>query len=113
MHELSIAMGIVRIAEKETAKVNAQKVEQIELEIGTLAGIEFDALDFVWPSAVKDTILENALKKVTIINGKAKCNDCNVVFKLDNMYDACPNCKGYIKTIVKGKELVVKSLEVW
>ena len=48
MHELSIAMGIVRIAENEIAKVNAQKVEQIELEIGTLAGIEIDALDFVW-----------------------------------------------------------------
>ena len=112
MHELSIAMGIVDIAEKETAKVKAKKVDLIELEIGTLAGIEFDSLDFVWSSAVKDTVLENAIKKINIIHGEAKCSDCDTIFKLDNIYDACPNCNSYLKGIIKGKELLVKSLEV-
>jgi len=112
MHELSIAMGIVDIAQKEIDKVNAKKVDVIELEIGTLAGIEFDALDFVWPSAVKNTVLENATKKIKIIHGEAQCSDCETVFKLDNIYDACPNCKSYLKGILKGKELLVKSLEV-
>ena len=41
MHELSVAMGIVKIAETETEKAGAREVEAIELEIGTLAGIEF------------------------------------------------------------------------
>jgi hydrogenase nickel incorporation protein HypA/HybF len=112
MHELSIAMGIVDIAEKETAKAKANKVDIIELEIGTLAGIEFDALEFVWPSAVKNTVLEYATKKITIIHGEGQCSDCDTIFKLDNIYDACPNCKGYLKGIIKGKELLVKSLEV-
>ena len=112
MHELSIAMGIVRIAEKEIAKAKAKKVGLIELEIGTLAGIEFEALDFVWPSVVKDTVLESAQKKVSIVKGEAQCDDCNTIFKLDNIYDNCPNCNGYLKTILKGKELIVKSLEI-
>lgn len=112
MHELSIAMGIVDIAQKEIDKVNANKVDLIVLEIGTLAGIEFDALDFVWPSAVKDTVLEHAIKKINIIHGEAKCSDCDTIFKLDNIYDACPNCNSYLKGIIKGKELLVKSLEV-
>lgn len=112
MHELSIAISIVDIAEKETAKVNAKKVDVIELEIGTLAGIEIDSLDFVWSSAVKDTVLENAIKKINIIHGAAKCSDCETIFKLDNIYEACPNCMSYLKDIIKGKELLVKSLEV-
>ena len=112
MHELSIAMGIVDIAQKEIDKVNAKKVDVIELEIGTLAGIEFDALDFVWPSAVKGTVLQNAIKKITVVHGQAKCLDCDTTFELDNIYDACPNCKSYLKGIIKGKELLVKSLEV-
>ncbi len=112
MHELSIAMGIVDIAEKETAKAKATKVDLIELEIGTLAGIELDSLDFVWSSAVKDTVLENAIKKINVIHGEAKCSDCETIFKLDNIYDACPNCNSYLKGIMKGKELLVKSLEV-
>lgn len=112
MHELSVALGIVKIAEAETAKANAKVVESIELEIGTLAGIEFESLDFVWPSAVKDTVLEHAVRKLNIIHGEAKCSDCDTVFELDNIYDACPNCKSYLKGIIKGKELLVKSLEV-
>lgn len=112
MHELSIALSIVDIAEKEAAKAKARKVDLIELEIGTLAGIEFDSLEFVWPSAVKDTVLENAERKIKVIQGEAKCSDCGTVFKLDNIYDACPKCKSYLKGILKGKELLVKSLEI-
>ncbi len=112
MHELSIALGIVDIAEKETKKAKKHKVDLIELEIGTLAGIEFDSLDFVWSSAVKNTVLESAVKKVNIIQGEAKCGDCNTIFKLNNIYDSCPNCNSFLKDIIKGKELLVKSLEV-
>jgi len=112
MHELSIALGIVDIAEKETQKAKAQKVELIELEIGTLAGIEFDSLDFVWPSAVKDTVLEHAEKRIHVIEGEAKCGDCQHIFKVKNIYDSCPKCNSFLKSIIKGKELLVKSLEV-
>lgn len=112
MHELSVALGIVAIAKKETEKAKAQTVKLIELEIGTLAGIEFDALDFVWSSAVQGTVLEHAERKINIIKAKAKCLDCNKVFEIENIYDACPICKSYLKGIIKGKELLVKSLEV-
>ena len=57
MHELSIVMGILKIAETETKKAGAKKVDLIELEIGTLAGIELRALEFVWSGEVKDTVL--------------------------------------------------------
>ena len=112
MHELSIALGIVKVAEAETARANMQKVEQIELEIGALAGIEIEALEFVWASAVKETILEKAVKKIKIIKGEAKCEECGHVFKLKQLYDTCPDCGSYLKTITKGKELLVKSLEL-
>ena len=111
MHELSVVLGIVKIAEDETAKAKLSKVEMIELEIGTLAGIEFDALDFVWSSAVKDSVLEHAEKRIDIIKGVGKCLDCDSEFELENLYDSCPKCNSLIKGIIKGKELRVKSLE--
>jgi hydrogenase nickel incorporation protein HypA/HybF len=112
MHELSVAMGIVKIAETETEKAGAREVETIELEIGTLAGIEFEALDFVWPVAVKDTVLEKAEKRVEVIQGKARCMDCDTVFEMTRFYDACPTCSSNLKAILQGKELRVKALEV-
>lgn len=112
MHELSVAMGIVKIAESETRKAGASQVECIELEIGTLAGIEFGSLNFVWPLAVKDTVLEKAEKRIDIIQGQARCMDCDTLFGVEKYYDACPNCSSNLKAILKGKELRVKALEV-
>ena len=112
MHELSVALGIVKIAENVVEKEKAKSVEVIELEIGALAGIEFESLDFVWPSAVKNTILEHAVKKINIVKGKAKCIDCDTIFAINHLYDSCPNCKSNFKGILQGKELRVKALEV-
>ncbi len=112
MHELSIAMGIIKIAEDETRKTHTKKVEIIELEIGTLAGVELESLNFVWPSAVKGTVLENAQKKIDVIQAKGKCLECDSIFILENIYDSCPKCNSFLKGIIKGKELRVKSLEV-
>lgn len=112
MHELSIALGIVKIAEKEAAKANVHEISMIELEIGTLSGIEISSLSFVWPSAVKDTVLEKAERRIDVIQAKGKCIDCDTEFDLKHIYDQCPNCKSFFKSILKGKELRVKALEI-
>lgn len=112
MHELSIALGIVKIAENESKKAKATRVNSIELEIGALSGIEMDALDFAWPVAVKDTVLEHARRDIDYIKAKARCIDCDTEFDLENVYDTCPNCDSYFKDIIKGKEMRVKALEV-
>ncbi len=111
MHELTVAIGIVEIAEKEAKKANISKLTKIELEIGTLSGVEIEALNFAWPMAVMDTILENVEKKIQTVQAKAKCMDCNVSFEINNLFDHCPACKGYSKSILQGKELRVKSIE--
>ena len=112
MHELSIVMGILKIAENETKKAGASKVDLIELEIGTLAGIELNALDFAWSRAISNTVLETAEKKIDVIEAKAQCMDCDHIFTLQQVYDPCPKCQNYLKGILQGKELRVKALEV-
>ncbi|VAW29149.1 hypothetical protein MNBD_BACTEROID06-1779 [hydrothermal vent metagenome] len=112
MHELSIALGIVKIAEDERQKANAQKVDRIELEIGALSGVELESLEFVWPMAVKDTVLEKAIYEVDYVQGKAECLECGQAYPIKHLYDNCPTCKGYFKDVVSGKELRVKALEV-
>ncbi len=112
MHELSIALGIVKIAEDETAKANAKQVTKIELEIGVLAGVEIESLNFIWESAVENTVLKQAEKEITVIEGKGKCIDCDTEFSMEYIYDVCPKCQSNFKGILKGKELRVKALEV-
>ena len=113
MHELSVAMGIVRIAEDELSKSTAQGIETIELEIGDLAGIELDSLEYVWEAAVKGTVLEKAEKIIHRIDGKGICLECDQEFELEQHFDSCPNCNSFLKQILQGKELRVKALQVY
>lgn len=82
MHELSIAMNIINIAEKELIKAKKKRIELIELEIGSISGIEISFLDYVWKTAIKDTVLENATLKINFIKAKAKCVTCNNKFRV-------------------------------
>lgn len=112
MHELSLVMSIVEIAEQTTRQHGVTQVERIDLDIGCLAGIEFGALDFVWEAGVKDSVLEGAERIIHKIPGEGKCNACGSQFKMDNIFDCCPECENYQNEVLAGKELKVRSLIV-
>jgi hydrogenase nickel incorporation protein HypA/HybF len=112
MHELSIVMGIINIAEQQAEQAGATSIDEIEMDIGCLSTVEMNAFEFAWSQAVKETILETAVKKINRIKGKAKCIDCDAIFSIENLYDACPYCGEHFLNIMEGKELRVKSLVV-
>jgi len=112
MHELSIVMSIIDIAEQQAKNANAVSVDEIELEIGELSGIEEQAFDFAWQQAVKDTVLNNAERVITKIPGEGLCMECDASFPVHQLYDPCPVCGKHFISVQKGKELRVKSLVV-
>lgn len=112
MHELSIIANIVSIAEEQVQKAQARRVDSIELEIGELAGVEWQALDFAWEVGVKQSVLENSERHIQRIAGKAYCNECKQDFHMENLFSSCPSCGSYFNEILQGKELRVKALTV-
>ena len=60
MHELSIAQSIVQLSEQQAREHHSSQIEEVELEIGRLAGVELQTLEFAMESAVKGTLLEKA-----------------------------------------------------
>lgn len=112
MHELSIVMSIIDIAKQQMESAHATEIEEIELEIGKLSGVEENSFEFAWKQAVRNTPLQNAVRKINRIEGLATCLDCMIDFSVKQLYDACPVCGGHFLNIKKGKELKVKSLVV-
>jgi len=112
MHELSIVMSIIDIAKQQMEGADATIIEEIELEIGDLSGIEPQSFEFAWKEAVKNTPLQFAERKINYVEGLATCLDCMIDFSVKQLYDACPVCGGHFLNIKKGKELKVKSLVV-
>ena len=112
MHEFSIAMSIIEIAETEAKKAKGSAVTELVLDVGTMSGIEFQALETALEMAVKNTMLEKAKIQVNKIQARAKCTDCAHEFDIDSAFDPCPECKGLFHKVLTGKELQVKSLVV-
>ena len=110
MHELSIVMRIVDMAREQVHAHDAQVVEKIELEIGSLAGLEMDAFDFAWEQAVPNSVLSNAERVIHPVQARANCMTCNDEFNLEELYQACPGCGSFNHQLVQGKELKLKSL---
>lgn len=112
MHEFSLAMNIVNIAEKEVKKAKAEHVTKINLLIGDCAGVEMSSFEFAWPLATRQSVLEKAKMNIKKIRGKALCRDCNTNFDLEQLYDPCPVCGSFSKDIYQGKEFLVESITV-
>ena len=105
-------MSIIEIAETEARSVNSEKILSMELNIGTMAGIEFCALDTAMEMAVKNTLLENTDIKVNKIQAIASCTDCNNKFDINFITDECPKCGCLFNDVISGKELKIKSIVV-
>lgn len=111
MHELSIIQSII---ESVTDVVAAEKkpaiVEAIDLDIGELAGIEIDSIEFLWDAAVEGTVLSGAERRIRRVAGRALCSACQKEFTLHHLFDACPHCGQYLKNILSGEEMLIRSL---
>lgn len=112
MHEMSIALNLVDLAVKTAQQNQAKKINSMILELGTLAGVVRDALEFCFESACKGTMAEGAKLEIITINGQANCNQCGHQFTCDNIAIPCPKCGELVFNVQGGKELKLKSVNV-
>ena len=90
MHELSVAMSIVDIALDHARKASAERITQVELDIGTLSGIEYTSLEFALEVATRDTLLEKATFQINRIEPLAECHACLHRFQPGGVFGRCP-----------------------
>lgn len=112
MHEFSIVMNIIEIAEEEAHKAKASTITSLKLDVGTMAGIEFYALDAALEMAVKNTMMENTKVIINKIPAIARCSECSHEFLMNHITDACPKCNSLFSEVISGKEMKISSLTV-
>ncbi|MEG1585885.1 MAG: hydrogenase maturation nickel metallochaperone HypA [Bacteroidales bacterium] len=110
MHELSIALSIVDLAEAESRRHQAKRVTEMEIEVGRLAGVDTEALSFVLESVIRQTPLEGCKILIRSIEGKYQCRDCMHEYPAPDLFSPCPACGSVNRELLNGKELKLKSL---
>ena len=112
MHEISIAESIIDIAADYARRDGVESFCAIDLEIGKLSGIELDALNFAMEVVCRNTVLDGADIRIATIPGRARCDECQVEFEVEDFFAPCPECGDTRCTVIGGEELRVASLFV-
>ncbi|MBK6962974.1 MAG: hydrogenase maturation nickel metallochaperone HypA [Bacteroidales bacterium] len=112
MHEFSLALEVISLAEREAEKNKVNAVQEISIEVGDLSGVEADAFESALELLVKDSILENAEIRIVRTAGKGKCIACNQEFEMSHRMAVCPKCLCFPSEISGGEEFRVLSLLV-
>ena len=113
MHELSIAMSIVEMAEEESDKRAGARVTAVHLKLGALSGVVKQALLSSYDLACEGTALQGSRLLVEEIPVRARCPNCRAERAVDAVnWFVCPDCGAAASELLQGRELEVTALEI-
>lgn len=112
MHELSIALSILDIAEEEAAR-HEGRVAAVHLRLGALSGVVREALVSAFELAREGTTMAAAELVVEEVPIAAYCPACTVEVLPPSMLELrCPACGTPTPEVRRGRELEVVALEI-
>lgn len=76
MHELSIAVELVRVAEEAARAESATRILALGVRLGERSGVVRDALEFAFESAVLGTLAEGATLEIEEVPARLSCLVC-------------------------------------
>ena len=112
MHELSLADEVVRMVQAAALSEPFTRVATLQLEAGSLAGVEASALRFALEAIVPGTCLEGATIRIDEPEGRGWCASCNAEVTITSRADLCPVCSAYPIKPTSGTALRVVDLVV-
>ena len=113
MHELSIALSIVEMAEEESERRGNARIRAVHLRVGRLSGVVKESLISSYEIACESTTLEGSrlvIEEVPVAVFCPRCDELKSVHSIQWFH--CPTCGMPTPQIVHGKELEVVALEV-
>ncbi len=110
MHELAIAMEIVRQVTEIAQQHNAVRVEEIEVQVGVLRQVLEEALRMSFEAASAGTPAAGARLVVTEEKLAAVCNGCGRQFRPEMDNFVCPDCGRADARVVAGNDIILKSI---
>jgi hydrogenase nickel incorporation protein HypA/HybF len=108
MHEFSLAQNMTEIIRQ---KSGGMKVLAVDIEVGAVSGAVPEALSFSAQVLFEEAFGKGVKIRMHNLPAEARC-ECGNAFIMENPLSPCPDCGGFTRTIILGKDVYVKSIEV-
>ncbi|VVB87019.1 putative hydrogenase nickel incorporation protein HypA [uncultured archaeon] len=120
MHEISIAGAIIDAVLDAARKNDAQKVNEVFLEIGELTALNPDQLKFIFETITRGTAAEGARYDIKVIKPLISCKKCSYRGPIEFFEKLhfflpvikCPQCNETDVDIIEGRECCVKKIKI-
>jgi len=112
MHEMSLALNIVELVVEAANREGGSRVNEVEIEIGSMAGVMVDSLDFCLEAAARATIVEGAGFRFIQVSAVGECSSCQSRFETDSFFTPCPNCGATGIPVSGGQDIRINSLVI-
>ncbi len=113
MHEYSITCLILDILNKIVKENKIKKIKKINFEVGSIAHIEPQSIEFYYNFLTKDNnILRNAKLKFKKNKTQIKCEDCTEISDIEDFFIVeCPKCSSREIKVINNDEIKIISVE--
>lgn len=112
MHELSLMEAVRELALEQARAHGAERITAISLRIGSLAGVEPEALRFAHELVMAGTAAEGAALRIQTVPARFACKPCQQPFQAEQGDGLCPRCGALSRQLLQGRELELASLEL-
>lgn len=112
MHEMGIAVSILKEVEKELTKYPGKRCSLIGLRMGVIAGIDRDALEFGFNAIVRGSRWEPLVLRVQVVPRRQHCPKCDSDFETSMWETVCTRCGNQQTITVAGEELKIANIEL-
>jgi hydrogenase nickel incorporation protein HypA/HybF len=113
MHELSVAMSILNVAEEEVKRRGGVQVEAIHIQLGPLSGVAKEALLSAYRLASEQTPFEHARLMIEEIPVVVYCSKCQAERPVHSVqWLCCAACGTPASEVLRGRELQLAALEL-
>ena len=110
MHEMSIAVELLRQVEALAAEHEAERVEALEVAAGALRGIVPEALDFAWQELAAGTVAHGSGLVIRIVPPLVRCRGCGHEFGPEPDAYLCDHCGLADVDIIEGNDIILTSV---
>ena len=113
MHELSIALSIIDLAEEQAQQLGAGRVLAVHLKLGPLSGVVKDALLASYEMAVEQSSIAGSKLVIVETDLRAYCPTCATERAVISPVEiCCSECGTPTPRITSGRELEVVAMEI-
>ena len=104
--------SVARLALAEAQQRGAEAVIAIHLRVGSLAGVDPDALRFAAQVVLAHGLAAKARLEIELVIAQAWCSPCAALFDLEAGLSLCPRCGASSGELRCGRELELAALEL-